>query len=321
MTRLYKKHTVCLHDIARSLAIWELAAQRTVVWDHKELEHNRGPFKLVRNGLGEGGRFVVEFAWAAQSRTYNEQDIQKRYEKACDLLAGLARGQPDSFLWGAVETIPQLQAQTGQQTRQRQEKASTIRDLILNKAPRRDTQQVAESGTDLSFSDLQISTSPKKSAPLQSKTLRLFDRVKARQLFAATTTAPTAAELLRRRALARLADIVDILRLKQAQKHNSQFGATTRDSPSNAASATRTKTCFSLDALVQEIQGSMSVAASAEELRECILILARERDDRWCAVYSSGGVRCVTLQGQGPSGREVKAWAQTQAETAVREEQ
>lgn len=319
MTRLYKKHTIRLQDIARVLAVWELAAQRDVVSNEKELEHDRGPFKLTTNGVGEGATTVVEFAWAARSHKYNELDIQRRYEAACDLLAGLVRGRSDSFLWRSIEEVPQLQAQTGQQTRQRQEKISTIRNLILNRTPMEraqppPTQSAAQSGTELSFSDLKISSSPKKNASSQSRTLSLFDRVKARQLLAASTTAPTSAQLLRRRALARLADIVEILRLKQAQKLNSQFNSSIHGSPSKTATATRMKTCFSLDALVQEIQDSMSIAASAEELRECILILARDMDDQWCAVYSSGGARCVTLQGQGLSGRDVAAWAQKQAE-------
>ncbi|KAJ9654325.1 hypothetical protein H2198_006623 [Neophaeococcomyces mojaviensis] len=315
MTRLWKKRTATMEDVERMLAVWELvyAAQTG------EIQHKRGPFKLEQNGIGLNKRVTVEYVWAnATTGTFVESELQRKYEEAIEALFESQRHDGESFIWKALAEFPSLRCEVGVVTQQRKEKITSIRDSILSKAPSKlsqssqQEQQQPQPQPDLSSLTIHSPDSPPRKSQEQtskSRTLSLFDRVRAKQLHNSTISQPTSAELLRRRAIYRIADLVSVLRLKQARKLNSQF-----HDDSNSQRRMQMKVSFSFEALVQEIKDSLRSEVASEEIREGLLILGRELPGTWCSVYEVGTVRCVTLQGEGLSAREVKAWCDSRIE-------
>lgn len=307
MTRLWKRRTVCQQDIQRLLAIWEVRPKNKQ--PEREVEHKAGPFRLLATGTGSGSQVKIEYAWT-HSGSFIESELHERFEKVVEKIYKSAKNEPDSFAFAAITNFPLLKCQVGDQTQAQKEKISLIRDQILSK-PSQPTSSTQPHSLDLSTLDISDPSDPKptpRETALKSRTISLFDRLRAKQLANSATAAPTSAELLRRRALHRMPDIIDVLRLKQARKLSSQFRTDIQGSSSGAASMMRVS--FSLDALVQEIRDSGKTNIAPEEVKECISILGKEVPDAWCNLYVSGDVNCVTLQGEGWKKEEIKEWCE-----------
>lgn len=305
VTRLWKRRSVSLQDVQRILAVWEICDEYT----GNEIAHKKGPFKLVTTGIGSGQQTKIENVQTIAS-SFLESELQQKYEAVVEKLARRAqRGTQSQYIFVSQEltNFPLLKCEIGTQTQARQEKIHSIRDSILSKLST--TKSTASTEPDFATLSISDPSDPPKSREdkLKSRTLGLFDRLKAKQLAnSASGGAPTSAELLRRRALHRLPDIIDVLRLKQSQKLNSLF---------RAAGASRTssmKVSFSTDQLIQEIRDSGRVPTSPEEIRTCLDILGREVPDTWCSVYAGTGVNCVTLQGEGWRKDEMQTWCESE---------
>ena len=311
MTRLWKRRTVSVADIERMLAVWEVTAT-----PGREIEHNKGPFRLVISGIGSNQQTKVEYAWTNASGTFIENELHRKYETAILQLCHSVQTNTYgfAFIHEPLITFPRLRCQIGAQTQARKEKINSIRDTIILKQPITQTQtetQDQQPPSEPDFSKLQISSpsdpKPTLEATLKSRTLSLFDRLRAKQFANSTSISLDPATQLRRRALHRIHDLLPILRLKQSQKLNNLFRSDLHSAPSGVG-ARKMKVSFSLEQLVQEIRDSGRVMVPAEEIRECICILGREVPDGWCSVVVGEGLRCVTLQGEGWRGDEVKSW-------------
>lgn len=309
MTRLWKRRTVCPQDVQRILAVWEMHDGCT----SNEIAHKKGPFKLIVTGIGSTQQTKIEYVWQDTACNFLENELHQKYETAIENL--FERAQRDTkdlyrIIYQPLTEFPLLECEIGAQTQARQEKIHTIRDSILSKSIASKTTASGEPDfATLSISD--PSEPPKtREDKLKSRTLGLFDRLRAKQLAnSASGGQPTSAELVRRRALHRIPDILDVLRLKQSQKLNSLF----RSDMQSVTGGSRTnsmKVSFSLEQLIQEIRDSGRVPTSPEEIRACLEILGREVPDTWCSVYSGNGVKCVTLQGEGWRKEEVQAWCE-----------
>lgn len=310
MTRLWKRRAVSVTDLERVLAIWEITAHSA-----KEVEHKKGPFRLISSGIGSNQQTKIEYAWTNVFGTFIENELHQKYEEAIERLWQSAQANPDAFtyVYEPLITFPRLTCQIGTQTQARQQKITSIRGTILSKSSKT-KEQPSQSEPD--FSKLQI-TDPSDPKPtpashedkLKSRTLSLFDRLRAKQLANSSSSPQDSASLLRRRALHRIPDLIDTLRLKQSQKLNKLFRSDLPGS-SREIGARQMKVSFSLEQLVQEIRDSGRVPIAAEEIKECIGILGREVPDTWCSVYFGDGLKCVTLQGEGWRKEEVKEWCE-----------
>lgn len=299
MTRLWKKRTVTLPDIQRMLAVWELNVSNTAA---SELPVVRSPFKLVVTGIGIHRQTMLEHITETASTTFVENELHKSYISEIERLDTLAEHdeQLSSIINAAFGIFPRLKCEMGSQTAARQERVTAIKHSILTKP------------SDPDFSKLNISdaSEPKtREEKLKSRTLGLFDRLKAKQAANATSVQQTPAELLRRRALHRMPEILDMLRLRQSQKLNTLFRSDLHGMPGVTRTSTM-KVSFSLEQLVQEITDSNRTPVASDEIREAIAILGREVPDTWCSVFAGDGLKCVTLQGEGWKKEQVREWCQ-----------
>lgn len=260
------------------------------------LTHHKGPFKLLISGLGTNRRHLVEFlGYEKETRKngktvlikisdFNEQGLQTRYESHVSHVCSIAQ------LSGQVDAYPVLEFATGAQTVARQKKASEARKLILDgRKP------------DLDFGRLSVKDDAERESTKQqtvkSRTLSLFDRVKAKQLANAAVSVPSADALRRKHAVGRIAEVVEILRMKQQQKLR-------RLSMSGKAS-------FAMQLIIDEVRASLSIPMADDEIKMCLEILAKEVGDGWCSIFELGQTRSVVLTGIGRSGVDIAALVRT----------
>lgn len=287
VTRLYQKRAVGVVDVQRMLGLMEIVPELA---PRNSMEHAKSPFKLMISGLGTSRRQVVEFVgYEKQTRrngrtvttrisNFNEQDLQMHYESKANRVSSYKQ------LSGAVDAFPYLEFGMGAQTIARQNKASETKKLILDgRRP------------DLDFGKLSVKDEaepePAKRQTVKSRTLSLFDRVKAKQLANAAIDVPSAEALRRQHAIGRVAEVVEILRMKQQQKLRGMSG----------------KTSFAFQHIVKEIQVSMNIPMGDDEIKVCLEILANEVQDGWCSIFELGLTRSIVVSGMGKSGVEIAA--------------
>lgn len=277
------------------LAIYELDAF------HKApalmLKHKEGPFKLTLIG-GDIIRHNVEYVNG--SSTWDEYNLQKMYEMEIEAAFISQRSNPHSWLHGEIRHFPRLEVAVGVQTQARKEKAAAARREILglsSRAQNRPGAQFAIQTNKDCANEEMIS-----SQIVKDRTLSLLDRVRAKALANAAATPPTPEAIIRRYALGRINEVVEILRMKQQRKLSSNFMSSVHASPGKV----RGKVSFGLNQLVSDIKGSLAVPIGDAEVRMCISILADEIPGMWVSVYAVGKVQSVILNGPGLSGAEVK---------------
>jgi hypothetical protein len=300
VTRIWKKRMVSREDIQRMLAIYEIGSNSQVL--SKTMKFRNSPFKLNMAGLGDNIRYHVEYRGTqilGQS-SYEEQKLQDFYEQQLEEVFITERGQSNSWLNDDTSLLPRLEFEMGIQTQVRREKASVARNHILGLPAgnqSRATPEVAAQKTEQAKSE---ENSP--SQALKARTLSLFDRVRAKQLANSTTSGPTTESILRSRAISRLDDVVDILRMKQQQKLGATLGSSLYSSPGK----TRSKVSFGLNQVIHDIKSSLSVPIADEEIRMCINILSKDVPGTWLTTFSMGSVQTIILNGLGMSGVETK---------------
>lgn len=300
VTRLWKKHTVSREDIQRMLAIYEIGSNSQVT--SKTLKFKNSPFKLNVAGLGDTIRYHVEYRGTQNlgQSSYEEQKLQDLYEQRLEEAFITERGKLNSWLNDDTSLLPRLEFEMGIQTQVRREKASLARSHILGLPAgnqSRATSQVSAQKTAQAKSE---EDSPSRA--LKARTLSLFDRVRAKQLANSTASGPTTESIVRSRAIGRLDDVVDILRMKQQQKLGATLGSSLYCSPGK----TRSKVSFGMNQVIQDIKSSLSVPISDDEIRMCISILSKDVPGTWLTTFSMGSVQTIILNGLGMSGIETK---------------
>ncbi|KAK5294707.1 hypothetical protein LTR99_009513 [Exophiala xenobiotica] len=299
VTRLWKKHTVTAEDIQRMLAIYELGSSE----DHMSnqlLKHKEGPFKLNLTG-GDSLQHSVEYVGGSRgNQGFDEKKLQNSYEIEVEAAFISQRKNPASWLHKDVRVFPRLEFSVGLQTQARKGKAFAARAEILGLSSqaqnRVGSQFPAQASTSSESNEIQTPQIVK------DRTLSLLDRVRAKA-FANSTAAPQTPEtILRRRAMGRIGEVVDILRLKQQQKLGSNFVSSVHSSPGKV----RGKVSFSLKQLISDIKGSLAVPMPDAEVRKCFEILANDMPGMWLSIHTVGILQSIVLNGPGPSGMEAR---------------
>ncbi|KIW28714.1 uncharacterized protein PV07_08352 [Cladophialophora immunda] len=300
VTRLWKKHTVAREDIQRMLAIYELDV--STHFSGRLLKHQEGPFKLTVAGA-DFVRYNVEYVGAGSKRPTNprwdECNLQKLYEAEIEACWISQRSNSSCWVHGAIRNFPRLNFDVGIETQVRKAKAETARREILGLS----SQAQNRAGAQFSMRTSNSSENNEANTPriVKDRTLSLLDRVRAKALVNSATPQSVEATL-RRYAVGRIAEVVEILRMKQQRKLSTNFVSSVHSSPSNV----RGKVSFSMSQLVNDIKSSLTVPIGDAELRMCIRILGDEVPGMWVSVYTVGSVESVTLNGPGLSGVEVK---------------
>lgn len=291
VTRIWKKHTISREDIQRMLAIYEMGSDFQAT--SKTLKFRNSPFKLNMAGLGNTVRYHVEFCGSQNlgQLSYEEQKLQDLYELQLEKSFTNQHGKTATWLSDDSSLLPRLEFEMGVQTQIRKEKASSARNHILGSPANHKTLAIPQNGPQGAGQ----SGSEELSRPqaLKARTLSLFDRVKAKQLANSCKEAPTSESILRSRAIGRIDDVVDILRMKQQQKLG-------------ASSQARSKISFGLNQIIHDIKSSLSVPIAEEEIHMCITILAKDVPGTWLTTFTMGKVQTVILNGSGMSGLETK---------------
>ena len=300
MTKIWKKQQVKLEDVQRMLALYEVSSDLGVL-PATCLRHKSCPFRLNRTPAGVNVEYVGESQGGPIS--FNERCLDVGYEMDLHTLVLQSRTKPVlTFLKESLFGYPLLQITTGNRTAAAQHRVQTLRDGLLGRGPRTQTKDLTASTISSEPADaMAIPTSVK------SRTLSLFDRIKQKQLANSTTTKPTADSILRRHAIGRIGEVVDILRMKQQQKLSGMFISAVHVSPSKVKS----RVSFSLVQLVREIRNSVAVPIGEAEVVKCLEILADESPGFWITLIKIGSgtgnaVRSVVLNGAGVNGKEIQ---------------
>ena len=310
VTKLWKKQTVTKEDIQRILAIYELD-----VSDHHAkgttIEHRTGPFKLHLAGIGVDARYSIEYVGGGNAEKivdppWDEYKLQKLYEGQVQAAFISQRNNPDSWLHDSISSFPRLDFIIGAQTQARKGKASTVRKEILNLSSQAQSRAGSAFTVQTSGSSKVDEVQPPQD--VKDRTLSLLDRIKARALANSSGPPQTKEAMLRRYAIGRINEVVEIIRMKQQHKLSSTFVSSVHSSPGKV----RGTVSFSMNQLVSDIKGSMAVPMGDVEVRLCIHILAKEIPGIWLSVYNMGSVQSVILNGPGRSGVEIKKMLEEQ---------
>ena len=299
ITRLYKQRSVEKEDVQRMLAIYEVE-DRSAIPAKASLVRTQSPFKLVTSGVGSNRRNFVEYIGTDSEgdiKSWNENRLQDGYKFWIDCAYLHGKRDKLSFIHGPVTDYPLLAFVIGSQTAARQQKATELRKHVLGKPAARETSPEL-SGLTLTDPD----SPPQATKAIKARTISLFERVKAKQATNAASPAPTSADVLRRHAIARVDEVIEILKMKQRQKLNFMI------EPANYSSCETPlrRVSFTMTELIKIVKGSMTSPMSSEELKTCITILAREAPGFWIRRLDMDGVLCIVLQGNGPAGHEVQ---------------
>ncbi|KAH0835121.1 hypothetical protein AYO21_09701 [Fonsecaea monophora] len=301
VTRLWKKHTVTREDIQRMLAIYELDV--STHFSGRLLKHQEGPFRLTMTGA-DFVRYNVEYVGAGSNRSFiprwDECNLQKLYEAEIEACWISQRNNSSCWVHGPIQNFPRLNFDVSVETQVRKAKAETARREILGLASEAQTR----AGAQFSLYTSNASEKNEVNNPqiVKDRTLSLLDRVRARALVNSAATPQSAEATLRRYAVGRISEVVEILRMKQQRKLSTNFVSCVHSSPSKV----RGKVSFSMKQLINDIKGSLTVPIGDAELRMCIHILQDEIPGMWVSIYTVGTVESVILNGPGLSGVEVK---------------
>lgn len=299
-TRIWKRNKVQEEDIRRILALYEIAADYKVLLAPEILQKN-GPFRLISTSLASHIEYVGEMS--NPSPAFNSHCLQVLFEADLQALVISSRTESKlSFLAGPLSSFPVLSVSVGSQTVANQQKLRALRSEVLFGESKSQPQKILEERD----SDTEHGVDPPIPVSVKSRTQSLFDRVKQKHLANMATSRSTPTTILRRHAIGHIAEVIEILRMKQQQKIGTGFISSVHVSPSKA----RARTSFSVGQLVREIQNSLSVPMGEHEIRTCLKILAEEIPGFWVTWLEVGNsenpVASIVLNGCGPCGREIQ---------------
>ncbi|ETI29587.1 hypothetical protein G647_02040 [Cladophialophora carrionii CBS 160.54] len=301
VTRLWKKHTVSKEDIQRMLAIYELDV--TTHFSGRLLKHQEGPFKLTMTG-SDYVRYTVEYVgWGSNRLTssrWDEYNLQQLYEAEVEGLWISSRKNPNCWVHGEVRNFPKLDFAVGVQTQARRAKAEAARREILGLSTQAQNRQGAQFAVQ-PIKDTQ-DAEVQKPETVKNRTLSLLDRVRAKAVVTASAASESPDAVIRRYAVGRISEVVEILRMKQQRKLSSTFISSVHSSPSKV----RSKVSFSMNQLINDIKDSLRIPLGDSEIRMCFKILESEIPGTWLSTHAFGAVQSVILSGPGLSGVKVK---------------
>ena len=299
ITRLYKKRSISKEDIQRMLAMYEVE-EKTCIPAQASLVFSQSPFKLLTSGVGANRRNFVDYVGTnlmGDIQEWDEELLQSGYKFWIDYAYVTGRRDKLSFIQGPVADYPLLAFVIGSQTAARQQKASDLRNHVLGKPA------VREGSPELSGLTLTDPNSPPQATKaIKARTASLFERVKAKQATNMAAPAPTSEAVLRRHAIARMDEVIEVLKMKQRQKLNFTIEPATY----NSCETPLRRVSFTFTELIKIVKGSMTNPMSNDELKTCINILAREAPGFWIRRLDMDSVLCVVLQGNGPAGQDVQ---------------
>lgn len=283
------------------LALYELTDGQSTA--PPSLKHKSGPFKLIRTGLGDAVRQTLEFVGrdnsnGARRPSFDENDLQREYESVTGTIWAALCDQGHSWVHQEVVDFPRLAFEVGSQTQIRKDKTSAIRRDLLGLSANGERRNISE----LTKKTEATSEQDKTPQAVKARTMSLFDRVRAKQIANSGTASPSSESILRQRAIGRIHQVVEIIRMKQQQKLATSFVSSVHSSPGKV----RGKVSFSMNQLVYDIKSSLSVPIGEDEIRLCISILSKDVPGIWLTTFNMGSVQTVILNGPGLSGSEVQ---------------
>lgn len=294
-------------------AISELAADHQVaVSVENTVSHSKSLFKLTT----ASSHTCLEYVGAGAKKTYrgginhnpfNEKCLQALFKADAMSLYLTSMAKVDipthlDFLNGPLSRFPLLRCDIGAQTEQRMAKASAARDEIMEVAKASQTRQNTKPTIkqELGTEDAKPEQASQK---LKSRTLSLFERVKAKQLANAAKGAVTPQTILRQHAIGRIGEVVEILRMKQQQKQSAGSHPTNDDLPSKVKV---NKVAFGFAQIIQEIKNSVSIPIQDNEAKTCLELLSKDADGSWCTMFELGSVKSLVFKGNAKSGIEIQ---------------
>jgi hypothetical protein len=298
-------------DLQRIFAISELAADHQVaISSENTIGHSKSFFKLTT----ASSYTCLEYVGAGAKKTYrgglnhnpfNEKCLQALFKAdvmSLYLTAKVDRSTSLDFLDGPLSKFPLLRCNVGAQTEQRMAKASAARDEIMDVAKASQSRQNTKPTIkqELGTED---ATPEQASQKLKSRTLSLFERVKAKQLANAANGAATPQTILRQHAIGRIGEVVEILRMKQQQKQSTGFNRANDESPSKVKV---NKVAFGFAQIIQEIKNSVSIPIQDDEAKMCLELLSKDMEGSWCTMFAFGSVKSLVLQGSAKTGVEIQ---------------
>lgn len=315
ITTLWKKRQVLEEDIRRVLALWEASGEADIAMGDK-VPHNLGPFKLTVSWVGSSSRNYVEFVGTGRFshngnnyplRGLSHGDLQAKYVAHVSGLFRVSSQSANSrlqFIHGHLSEYPLLTDSFDTHTAARNEKTLLRRKEVLDISD--NTQKSNQFNANVIPPRASKLPEMGEMDKLKFRTSSLFDRVKAKQLANAANAAPTAEVVLRRRAIGRIAEIVEILRMKQQQRLGSQCRLANDENVVKPSS----KISFSMTQLIYDVKNSVAVPIVNEEVHECLRLIAEAIPSPWISIFEWGAgenkVTSVTLNGPGMSGRDVQ---------------
>ena len=312
------------------LALYEVSSKKdgsVALQPGTTISHKECPFQLTSSGAAGNMRVCVEYFGArdvevkeSMRSPFSEKDLQYLFELDVLCLYRASKNKLNthlSFLSGPLAEFPLLSCTIGTQSAARQEKASARRTEMLSLSnASQQRQQIRPVTRADPVPETTNKTDNEITEAVKSRTKSLFDRIAERQALKLSSSTPTAASILRRRAIGRIGDIVEILRLKQHQKsvgRNYLLPNSCTTSPTNMGQ----RVSFSMKQLQIEIRDSANVPIGDEEIKICLEVLAKEGATRnWLKILDSGvGERMsnfVVLEGSGMPGTDVQKALQDQ---------
>ena len=305
ITSLWKRRGVTKNDLQRVLAICELAENdHAAISPTNTIEHDKSHFRLTTASVNTCLEYVAAkiYRGGMNRIPFNEKCLQSLFRtNVMALYITANRSVHLKFLNGPLSGFPLLKCDIGAQTKQRIAKASAARSEILNVAKASQSRQNAKS---LVKTEGAEEPSPQQaSQQLKSRTLSLFERVKAKQHANAAAGAPTPDSILRQHAIGRMGEVVEILRMKQQQKQCAGLRPAIDESPSKVRV---NKVAFGFVQIIQEIKNSVSIPIQDDEAKKCLQLLNEDVEGTWLMTFELGSVRSIVLQGDAKSGVEVQ---------------
>ena len=303
---LWKKKRVTKEDLQRVLAICELTEDEHVpISSANTIEHTKSHFKLTTASVHTCLEYIAtkNYRGGMNRNSFNEKCLQSLFRSNIMALYITANKTAHlRFLSGPFSGFPLLKCNVGAQTEQRIAKASAARSEIMNVAKASQSRQNTKPTVNAK-EEAEERSPEQASQELKSRTLSLFERVKAKQLANAANGAPTPENVLRQHAIGRMSEVVEILRMKQQQKQSAGFNPAIDESPSKVKA---NKVAFAFTQIIQEIKNSVSIPIQDDEAKKCLELLNSDVEGTWLTTFEVGNVKSIVLQGHAQSGVEIQ---------------
>lgn len=298
------------------LAMYEVKAD-IAMSDGMDLIHSLSPFKLVTAGSCNSIEFVGQRKkTGGPISSFVEKDLQESYRSHIYRLeSAWIKHQHEHLSFfdedASLDDFPRLVFSNGTQTAARKAQASKQRAEILKLSS---AAQIRNEKASTSRRDPITELISREIRSTERKKQDLLDRIKAKELALKAQAKPTAEQILRKHALDRIAEVVDVLRMMQQQQQQQQKGESKSRAYDNNSndfkSANRSgKVSFNRTQIRDNIKSSTSVPISDEEVMTCLKMLSDELDGSWLQMVKTGSTSktvFVVIEGEGMSGKEVQ---------------